>query len=331
MLNTSKMFFLFIMAISIVIVISSESWLGMWMGLEMNLISFIPILFSSKNNSSSESCMIYFLTQSLGSILMLMSVLLNSSFMLTPLMSEELFNTMLMFSMLIKLGVPPFHFWFPEILEKATWSNCFILMIGQKIAPLFILSHVISSMPVVIIMITAMTGSIGGLNQTSIRKIMGYSSINHLSWTMACMKFNNEMWPLYWLIYSLITLMMIIMLQEYYSFHINQLLSLNSSFMEKSLIITLFLSLGGMPPFIGFLPKWLVIQAMITSSSITTLMIMIMSSLITLFYYLRLISSTLLINSSSMKWYQTNEMNSNLIMLMLMINISLPVVLTFSF
>nr|QKY63884.1 NADH dehydrogenase subunit 2 [Triatoma recurva] len=332
MLNSSMILFLTTMVLGTSIVISSETWLGMWMGLEMNLISFIPILYKSKNMSSSESCMIYFLIQSLGSMLMLMSVLLNSSIVISPIMGEEFINMALLLSMMIKLGVPPFHFWFPEILEKMSWTNCTILMTWQKIAPLCVMSHIVKN-PIlpIIIALTVIVGAIGGLNQTSLRKILGYSSINHMGWMIACMKFNNEFWLNYLMIYSTIVLMMTILFNSYSSFFINQIVNSSPSLMEKTLIIILFLSLGGLPPFIGFLPKWLVIQSMISSNSITIMFIMIMSSLITLFYYLRLISSTLLIFSTSIKWNMNLKMNPSLAMLMITINVSLPVIAMLNF
>nr|QKY63819.1 NADH dehydrogenase subunit 2 [Triatoma longipennis] len=332
MLNSSMILFLTTMVLGTSIVISSETWLGMWMGLEMNLISFIPILYKSKNMSSSESCMIYFLIQSLSSMLMLMSVLLNSSIVISPIMGEEFINMALLLSMMIKLGVPPFHFWFPEILEKMSWTNCTILMTWQKIAPLCVMSHIVKN-PIlpIIIALTVIVGAIGGLNQTSLRKILGYSSINHMGWMIACMKFNNEFWLNYLVIYSTIVLMMTILFNSYSSFFINQIVNSSPSFMEKTLIIILFLSLGGLPPFIGFLPKWLVIQSMISSNSITIMFIMIMSSLITLFYYLRLISSTLLIFSTSIKWNMNLKMSPSLAMLMITINVSLPVIAMLNF
>nr|YP_009919124.1 NADH dehydrogenase subunit 2 [Triatoma mexicana]QMP96756.1 NADH dehydrogenase subunit 2 [Triatoma mexicana] len=332
MLNNSMILFLTTMVLGTSIVISSETWLGMWMGLEMNLISFIPILYKSKNMSSSESCMIYFLIQSLSSMLMLISVLLNSSIMISPVMGEEFINMALLLSMMIKLGVPPFHFWFPEILEKMPWASCAILMTWQKIAPLCVMSYITYN-PILpfIITLSVIVGAIGGLNQTSLRKILGYSSINHMGWMIACIKFNNEFWLKYLMIYSSIILMMTTLFNLYSSFFINQVINSSPSFMEKSLIIILFLSLGGLPPFIGFLPKWLVIQSMISSNSITIMFIMIMSSLITLFYYLRLISSTLLIYSTSIKWNLNIKINPNLTILMIMINTSLPVIAMLNF
>nr|YP_009485747.1 NADH dehydrogenase subunit 2 [Reduvius gregoryi]ASK05195.1 NADH dehydrogenase subunit 2 [Reduvius gregoryi]AVZ00883.1 NADH dehydrogenase subunit 2 [Reduvius gregoryi] len=329
--NISNLLFLMVMMVGTTMIISSETWLGMWMGLEMNLIAFIPILYTSKNMTSSESCMIYFLIQSMGSILMLMSVLSSSLMVISPYLIKELFSTMLLLSMMIKLGVPPFHFWFPEILEKMSWTNSMILMTWQKVGPLVIISHIVdttSCLPVVIC-VTVLIGAIGGLNQTSIRKIMGYSSINHMGWMIASMKFHNEFWVKYLVIYSVIIALMIYMFNLYSAFYINQLTSNNPKFMEKLIMIIQFLSLGGLPPFLGFLPKWFVIQSMITSNSFTILMIMIVSVLITLFYYLRLVSTTMLIHNSTSKWNKQNQLNKELMVIIITINIPLPLIAMF--
>nr|YP_010596109.1 NADH dehydrogenase subunit 2 [Ectomocoris horridus]WAJ48441.1 NADH dehydrogenase subunit 2 [Ectomocoris horridus] len=333
MSNASKLMFFSILIISTTLVISSETWLGIWMGLEMNMISFIPILFKSKKTSSAESCMIYLLIQSMGSILMLMLVLTNSSLMMLPYAEDELVNTMLTFSMMIKAGIPPFHLWFPEIIKKMEWAESLTLMTWQKIAPMTVISYLINSLSItpILISMSVITGAIGGLNQTSIKKIMAFSSINHMGWMIACMKFNNLMWMTYLLIYSTIITMMIYILNKHSVMYINQMSFPSFLFTEKTLIIILFFSLGGLPPFLGFLPKWMVIQSMITSNAIPTMMIMIMSSLITLFYYLRLMSSSLMINSSSWKWNIQPTINkSKWTTSMITLNLILPVVLTFS-
>nr|YP_009472882.1 NADH dehydrogenase subunit 2 [Acanthaspis ruficeps]AST10086.1 NADH dehydrogenase subunit 2 [Acanthaspis ruficeps] len=332
MLNISKLLFYSIMILGTCLTLSSETWLGMWIGLEMNLIAFIPILYKSKNTWASESCMIYFLIQSLGSILMLLSVLSNSLIMVSPTVIEHFFYSTLMFSMFIKLGVPPFHFWFPEILEKMNWMNCVIIMTWQKIAPFSILSLISekSIMLPMIIMLTTMTGALGGLNQTSIRKILGYSSINHMGWMIACLKFNDDYWMKYLIIYSIILIMMIFTFYTLSSFYISQFSNM-SSMTEKMTIIIMFMSLGGLPPFLGFLPKWMVIQVLIVSNSYTLLMIMILSVLITLFYYLRLVSTIILFSNTSMKWtLSKTELTYEMQISIVIINILLPVISTFS-
>nr|AGO28065.1 NADH dehydrogenase subunit 2 [Opistoplatys sp. HL-2013] len=330
MKNISMILFFMMLVTSTLITINSETWLGMWMGMEINLIAFLPIMYKTKNTPASESCMIYFLIQSMGSILMLMAVLNNMLFMISPVMNNMLFNMLLMFSMMIKLGIPPFHFWFPEILNKMNWFNGAIIMSWQKINPLVVLSYIMINIMPAIIMITVIVGAMGGLNQTSIRKIMAYSSINHMGWMLACMKFNNEMWMNYLMIYMFIILIMCLFFYSYSMFYINNMINNNMSLIEKFTLTSLFMSLGGLPPFLGFLPKWMVISNMITTESFLLLSFMIISSLIILFFYLRLISSNMMIYSSSMK-FTTYYDKYYLMMFILIINLTLPVLAAFSF
>ena len=56
----------------------------------------------------------------------------------------------------------------------------------------------------------------------------------------------------------------------------------------KFIIFTSLLSLGGLPPFLGFLPKWIVIQAIITNNIAPLATVVVVTSLITLYYYLKI-------------------------------------------
>nr|WGT88925.1 NADH dehydrogenase subunit 2 [Sclomina erinacea]WGT88951.1 NADH dehydrogenase subunit 2 [Sclomina erinacea] len=331
-MNYSKIMFSMIVIVGTVLVVSSESWLSMWMGLEMNMMAFIPLIYSEKVNSTFESCMIYFLIQSMGSILMLISILMNPLFSISQTLEQELFSMMLAISMVLKMGGPPFHFWFPEILDKMTWSGCFILMTWQKMAPMYILSCIIdlnSLFMSIITPIMVLTGSIGGLNQTSIRKIMGYSSMDHMGWMIVCMKFNNSLWMFYFLIYTIILASIIYTFNFYSTYYINQYSNKSLNFTEKFMIIIAFLSLGGLPPFLGFLPKLIVIQLTIMYNSHIISMILVMTTLITLFYYIRLISSILLINSSTTKWEVSQSMNNVPMTVIITINSMFPLIAIF--
>nr|QZI85964.1 NADH dehydrogenase subunit 2 [Rhynocoris fuscipes] len=332
MLNYSKIMFFSITIMGTTLTMSAETWLGMWMGLELNMVSFIPLIYKEKSKSTYESCMIYFLIQSMGSVIMLFSVLMNSFIMNSLFLGEELFILILTMSMLMKMGAPPFHFWFPEIAEKMTWTACLLLMTWQKVAPMYILSCVIDmsqNLIYLLIPIMVMTGSIGGLNQTSIRKIMSYSSMDHMGWMIACMKFYSTLWIFYFIIYSVILASIIFTFWYHSTFFINQYSSKSLSFTEKMTIIILFLSLGGLPPFLGFMPKFVVIQLMITFESYGLILILVLTTLITLFYYLRLISSILLINSSSVKWTQQSEMNNAPASLIMAVNLLFPAIAMF--
>nr|AML25716.1 NADH dehydrogenase subunit 2 [Staphylinidae sp. BMNH 1274192] len=300
-----KIMFFFSLMIGSLISISSSTWMGMWMGLEINLLSIIPLMNNNKNIFASEASMKYFITQALASTIIMFSIIMMCKFKSFIWLNNSLlmsFNS----ALLTKMGAAPFHFWFPEVMEGLSWMNCLILLTWQKIAPMVLIMFNLS-FPLffsIIIIISLLISGIMGINQISMRKIMAYSSINHIGWMLGAMFFINSIWMYYFMIYSIISLNLILMFQMFNIFFIKQLISLNFKPILKLLFIFNFMSLGGLPPFLGFMPKWLTIQNLINQNHFILSLIMVILTLITLFYYMRITYSTLMFNS--------NELNFNL-------------------
>nr|YP_008082673.1 NADH dehydrogenase subunit 2 [Danaus plexippus]AGL76298.1 NADH dehydrogenase subunit 2 [Danaus plexippus] len=303
MINSNKMFFFFFLFFSTLISISSNSWLGCWIGLEINLLSFIPLISSPNNLLNSEASLKYFLTQSIASINFLFSILLKLLFL--NFFFHELFSIMINSSLLMKMGSIPFHFWFPNIMEGLSWLNCFILMTWQKISPLILLSYYLNINFISIIMIfNCIIGVIGSFNQNSIRKLMAFSSINNLGWMMSSLMISESIWKLFFIMYSFLTMIMCMMFNLINIFFINQLFNINLNFFLKISIMINFLSLGGLPPFLGFFSKWMVINFLIMNNMFLISFFFIMSSLIMIFVYIRIIYSSLLFYSFKFKWFK---------------------------
>nr|QQP00467.1 NADH dehydrogenase subunit 2 [Calliphora vicina] len=304
--NSSKIMFFSILIMGTLISISANSWLGAWMGLEINLLAFIPLMSDNKL-MSTEASLKYFLTQALASSVFLFAVilfLLNSS----KTNSNYFMEMMIFSSLLLKSGSAPFHFWFPNVMEGLSWSNALILMTWQKIAPLMLISYIIFK-PLIMtsIILSSLIGALGGLNQTSLRKLMAYSSINHLGWMLAAMYNSNLLWLTYFMFYSFLTFAMIFMFNMFKASHINQLFSLffHSKIMKFFLFFNL-LSLGGLPPFLGFFPKWIVIQSLTINNQLFLLTFMVLMTLITLYFYMRLSYSAFMLNYSENNWLNSS-------------------------
>nr|WFP43292.1 NADH dehydrogenase subunit 2 [Chloracris brunneri] len=336
-MNPSKLLFSLTLISSTLISVSSTSWLGAWVGLEINLLSFIPLTAQSKNPLSTEASLKYFLIQALASSVLLFSFILTQLTtkinMLNYLYNQELLFTLLSSSLLLKMGSAPFHSWFPGTMEGMTWMNCLILMTWQKIAPLMLISYLIefNIFMIMVIISSVSAGSFGGLNQTSLRKLMAYSSINHIGWMLSSMLVGENLWLIYFLIYSLISISVVLIFYMFQISYISQnYLLLNSHPSIKLCFYSLLLSLGGLPPFLGFLPKWLVIQNLVSLNQIFLTILMIIMTLITLFYYLRLTFSAFLLNPINLKWNSlTNYNNITLAMISIMtINSFMSILLT---
>nr|YP_010729935.1 NADH dehydrogenase subunit 2 [Parnassius cardinal]WEF74871.1 NADH dehydrogenase subunit 2 [Parnassius cardinal] len=314
-LNSNKMFFYFILFFSTLISISANSWLGCWIGLEINLLSFIPLISNSKNLLSSEAALKYFLTQSIASINFLFSILLKM-ILLKNFEINNLFSILINSSMLMKMGSTPFHFWFPNIIEGLSWFNCFILMTWQKISPMILLSYYMNNNFLMFIMIfNVIVGTVGGINQTSLRKLLSFSSINNLGWMLAALMMTENLWIFYFMMYSFLISIMCLFFNMMNIFYINQLFIMNMKFSLKMSLLINFLSLGGLPPFLGFFPKWIIINFLILNKLFIISFIFIMMSLIMLFFYIRIMYSSIMFNYLKMKWFK-NFMKNYLLLIM---------------
>nr|YP_010046556.1 NADH dehydrogenase subunit 2 [Coquillettidia linealis]QPJ78435.1 NADH dehydrogenase subunit 2 [Coquillettidia linealis] len=323
MKKISNNIFLIMLIFGSLITISSNSWFSAWMGLEINLLSFIPLMNEGKKNlMASESSLKYFLTQAFASSILLFSIILTLLFFNFNWINNS-FNEMLILSaLLLKSGAAPFHFWFPGVMEGLSWINSLILMTWQKIAPMMLISYNINyNFFLITIILSMIIGALGGLNQISLRKLMAFSSINHLGWMLMAMMYSELLWLSYFMFYSFLSISIVIMFNNFNLFYFNQIF--NIPIMNVNIKFYMFLnllSLGGLPPFLGFLPKWLVIQNLILMDQMFLLFISVCLTLITLFYYLRLSYSIFMLNQYKLSWMMTNSFNNSNMNLMLIMN-----------
>nr|YP_010557027.1 NADH dehydrogenase subunit 2 [Ogcogaster segmentator]UYS92698.1 NADH dehydrogenase subunit 2 [Ogcogaster segmentator] len=320
--NFTNLMFLITLILGSIISISSNSWLGAWMGLEINLLAFIPLLTNLKNLPSTESSLKYFIVQALASTTLLFTILMLSFNLNSLVEYNPYLNIILNSSLLMKMGAAPFHSWFPEVMEGLTWITGFILMTWQKIAPMILLSYCMFHKFILFCIILSISiGSIGGFNQTNLRSLMAYSSINHLGWMLSSIFISMNYWLIYFLFYTIISLSIILVFHQLNIFYFNQIFSsLNNFPLMKFVMFCNFLSLGGLPPFTGFLPKWIIIQSLSekSESNMTLMTIMVMLTLITLFFYIRITYSAFMIQSTQILW---NKMfYSNISKLTMMLN-----------
>nr|YP_009353197.1 NADH dehydrogenase subunit 2 [Rhombodera valida]AOY36177.1 NADH dehydrogenase subunit 2 [Rhombodera valida] len=304
--NSTKILFLTTLISGILISLCANSWMGAWMGLEINLLSFIPLLSSNKNMLFTEASLKYFLIQAIASSTLLFLILLKTNihemFYLTKIST---WNDYIMIPLLMKIAATPFHWWLPSVVEGLSWMNCFIILSIQKIAPLMLISYMLTNNFFIQIMIisSAFMGAIGGLNQISLRKILSFSSINHIGWMLTTMILGTNLWLMYFTIYTInITSIMSLTATTNLSYISQSFNSMSNQKIIKFMLFITLLSLGGLPPFLGFFPKWITIQFMTQNLMIFTSTILIMSSLLTLYYYMRIMYTTLMISNSEISW-----------------------------
>nr|QZJ45820.1 NADH dehydrogenase subunit 2 [Holotrichia parallela] len=315
-----KTMFLASLMTGTLIAISSYSWMGMWMGLEINLLSIIPLMSSIKNMMASEAALKYFISQALASTILMFSIIMMSLNLGYNLNFNLYLTLMLNTSLFLKMGAAPFHYWFPEVMEGLTWLMSMMMLTWQKIAPMILLTYFSysSTYLILIIIFCMLISGLMGLNQTSMRKILAYSSINHIGWMLSTLLIMETLWLYYFVIYSVITVNIIFAMKIFNIFHQKQLfISMNFNYLMKFFFILNFLSLGGLPPFLGFLPKWITIQTLIKNQMFLMSTLMIIMTLMTLYFYLRVTFTTLLLKTNEITFFNQIPLNKSL---MLMIN-----------
>lgn len=298
-----------------IIVILSSHWLLIWIGFEMNMLAIIPILIKKFNPRAIEASTKYFLTQATASILLIIGVTINllySGQWIISKVSNPAASTIITIALTIKLGLSPFHFWVPEVTQGISLSSGMILLTWQKIAPISVLYQISPSINTDLITLVALAsvliGGWGGLNQTQLRKIIAYSSIAHIGWIAAIIIYNPTVIFLNLSLYILITLSTFILFILSAS---TTTLSLSHTWNKipliASTILTLILSLGGLPPLSGFIPKWIIIQELTKNDIIVVPTLIAITALLNLYFYIRLTYSTALTifpsaNNIKIKW-----------------------------
>nr|AAT78142.1 NADH dehydrogenase subunit 2 [Anolis sagrei]AAT78144.1 NADH dehydrogenase subunit 2 [Anolis sagrei] len=298
-----------------IITITSHHWLLAWIGLEINTLSIIPIISTTHHPRSTEAATKYFLTQAAASALILFSSMINAwetgTWDITQLSSTPS-HILLTVALAMKLGLVPMHFWLPEVLQGSTLMTALIITTWQKIAPMTLIYLTINSLSTMILLLMGLMSTViagwAGLNQTQTRKIMAYSSIAHLGWMIAISSIMTNLMLMNLMIYLIMTSALFQTLIFSKSKTIQDTTTTWAlSPVIATITMTLLLSLGGLPPLTGFLPKWLILEELVTQNLIPTATVMALSALLSLFFYLRLAYTTTLTlspntTSTKFKW-----------------------------
>nr|YP_009110278.1 NADH dehydrogenase subunit 2 [Smutsia temminckii]AIX03651.1 NADH dehydrogenase subunit 2 [Smutsia temminckii]ATE90513.1 NADH dehydrogenase subunit 2 [Smutsia temminckii]ATE90539.1 NADH dehydrogenase subunit 2 [Smutsia temminckii] len=306
---------------STTLVLISSNWLTIWVGFEMNMLAMIPILMKKFNPRATEAATKYFLIQATASMLLMAAITMNfihSGEWTVTKMCNTIPSTIITMAMAMKLGMSPFHFWMPEVTQGIPLSSGMLLLTWQKIAPISVLYQIMPTinlnLMLAMALLSILIGGWGGLNQTQLRKIMAYSSIAHLGWMMAIMLYNPNIAILNLLIYILMTLSTFMMLHHNSTTTTLSLSHLSNKMPLMTIILLLILmSMGGLPPLSGFMPKWMIIQELTKNDMMLLPTLMAMMALLNLYFYLRLTYSTTLTmfptpNNMKMTWqFQHNK------------------------
>lgn len=296
------------------VTIFSTHWFIAWIGLEISTFAVIPLITQNRHPRAIEAALKYFIVQSTAAITLLFAIASNAWLLGEWNIQHEthpLVLTLATLALIIKLGLAPLHSWFPEVLQGLNFITGLILSTWQKFAPLVLLVLISKNsvfLYIVIGLLSILVGGWGGLNQTQLRKILAYSSIAHLGWIILIMPFSFSLAYLAFLIYVGLTIPVFLALNYMQTKNINILsISWSKAPFIFSMLPLYLLSLGGLPPFTGFLPKWLILEKLTDQIAKPVAIIAALFTLLSLFFYLRLSYTTALTtppnnSSATLSW-----------------------------
>nr|UFA46334.1 NADH dehydrogenase subunit 2 [Horornis ruficapilla]UFA46347.1 NADH dehydrogenase subunit 2 [Horornis ruficapilla]UFA46373.1 NADH dehydrogenase subunit 2 [Horornis ruficapilla]UFA46386.1 NADH dehydrogenase subunit 2 [Horornis ruficapilla]UFA46399.1 NADH dehydrogenase subunit 2 [Horornis ruficapilla] len=292
----AKLVFTISLLLGTTITITSNHWVMAWAGLEINTLAVLPLISKSHHPRAIEAATKYFLAQATASALVLFSSMTNSWYTgqwdITQL-THPVSCLILTSAIAMKLGLVPFHFWFPEVLQGSPLTTGLLLSTVMKFPPIalfFMTSHSLN--PTLLTCMALSSTALGGwmgLNQTQIRKILAFSSISHLGWMTIIISYNPKLTLLNFYLYALMTAATFLALNSIKASKLSTLMTTwaKTPVLSTMLLLTL-LSLAGLPPLTGFLPKWLIIQELTKQSMAPAATAISLLSLLGLFFYLRL-------------------------------------------
>nr|AAC99601.1 NADH dehydrogenase subunit 2 [Paralaudakia caucasia] len=313
--TTSTMMIILGLIMGTTMTISSHHWLMAWVGLEMNMLAILPIISKPKTLRSTEAATKYFMTQAIASAMMLLASTMNAwqtgNWNITQL-DNKYATTIMTISLAMKMGAFPTHFWLPEVMQGSSLYTALLITTWQKIAPITLMYMISNHTPPAILMtigiMSVLIGGLGGINQTQLRKMMAYSSINNIGWTITTMAISPNIAMINIITYIMMTTPTFMIMATTSTKTLKDTSTAwTTSTTTTYMMALLMLSTSGLPPFTGFAPKLLILNELVTQKLTTVATFLALLSLISLLFYLRIAYLMMMLTPptttpSSTKW-----------------------------
>nr|AUZ97744.1 NADH dehydrogenase subunit 2 [Diptychus maculatus]QJD14359.1 NADH dehydrogenase subunit 2 [Diptychus maculatus] len=275
---------------------ASSHWLLAWMGLEINTLAITPLMAQHHHPRAVEATTKYFLTQATAAAMILFASTTNAwltgEWAINDLSSPTA-SMMFTIALALKIGLAPMHFWMPEVMQGLDLSTGLILSTWQKLAPFALITQTAQTLDPLLLtalgVMSTLVGGWGGLNQTQLRKILAYSSIAHMGWMVIVIQYAPHLTLLALMTYIIMTSAAFLAMKVLMATKINTLAtawSKNPILASGAALV--MLSLGGLPPLTGFMPKWMILQELSKQDLPIIATTMALAALLSLYFYLRL-------------------------------------------
>nr|AEE42231.1 NADH dehydrogenase subunit 2 [Chionodraco rastrospinosus] len=286
---------LFSLGLGTTMTFASSHWLLAWIGLEINTLAIIPLMAQNHHPRAVEATTKYFLIQATAAAVLLFAGTTNAWLTGQWEIQQDahpLPVAIITLALALKLGLAPLHSWVPEVFQGLDLTTGLILATWQKLAPLALLLQIQPPNSYLLILLgltSTLIGGWGGLNQTQLRKILAYSSTAQLGWMILVLQFSPSLTTLAVSVDVAPTAATFLTLKLAKATNINMLaISWAKAPALVALTPLVLLSLGGLPPMTGFMPKWLILQELSKQGLAPTATLAALTALLSLYYYLRI-------------------------------------------
>lgn len=312
--------------LGIMLLISANSMLMIFLGLEMvTLATYALVAFNRKSGTGSEAAMKYFVLGAMASGMLLygMSMIYGATGSLGLVEIAQAINsgspnqTLLVFGLVFvvvgigfKFGAVPFHMWIPDVYEGAPAPVVLIISSVPKLAAFAMTFRFLSiglgdlhveweGMLTVLAVLSIVVGNLAAIMQSNIKRMLAYSTISHMGFVFlgllpnSAFGFGASMY--YVIVYALMSTAafgMVVLLSargvEGELLDDYKGLNQRNPFYAAIMAIVMF-SFAGVPPFVGFFAKWMVIKAVLDAGMLWLAILAVVFAVIGAFYYLRVV------------------------------------------
>jgi NADH-quinone oxidoreductase subunit N len=308
---------------------SANNMLTMYLGIEtLSILSYVMAAMKKNDERSSEAGLKYALYGGISTGLMLFGashifgVLGTIQFtgmtaILAKLSTQQMYVLLPSFAFFFvgigyKIACVPFHMWSPDVYEGSPTPVTTFFAIVPKIAGIAVLIRVSTifftyasplrvgwiGLLMAVAALTMTVGNVTAIGQKSVKRMLAYSSISHAGIMMAGMVMINEIgvravvfYAITYLFMTLVAFYITSIVQDKYgNDHFDRFtgLAYRYPFMAIMMTVVMF-SLTGLPPLAGFVAKYNILIALLSSKFYTLAVILVLNSVISAYYYLKII------------------------------------------
>jgi NADH-quinone oxidoreductase subunit N len=312
--------------LGVMLLISANSLVMIYLGLEMTALStYALVAFDRESKRGSEAAMKYFVLGSMASGMLLygMSMIYGATGSMdlqqisVAISNQDGDNVMLVFGLVFlvvgiafKLGVVPFHMWIPDVYQGAPVAVTLFISSIPKMAGFAMAYRLLytglgdlhgdwQQMLSILAVLSIVLGNLAAIAQTNIKRMLAYSTISHMGFILMGLLpgtaegFGASMY--YVIVYSLMSagafgMVILLSARGVEAEQLDDFKGLNqrNSWYAAIMAMVMF-SMAGVPVFVGFFAKWLVIKAALDAGLMWLAISAVVFSVVGAFYYLRVV------------------------------------------